>query len=541
MKHRVILSLILILVILLGNPVETAADEQYAGRMAVVLVIDGSGSMVHNDPDRVRVEAARKAVDILKDGDYLAVVEFSTEAQLLVRMREVGGEAERREISALIDQAGQRGDTDILSGLRAAFHQFAGAPADARKFVILLSDGESDVPGVTGSVSTRERYFAETETLLERYREQGWAVHCIAFHEEGAGAELQNIAQKTGGEYQFVTSTDQLKNIFANILLAAKYPPGEEPVFHATLRDDEYLIGERLEAEAYITIGEDRVLPGPYLELTAVNLVLAAGGVDPVVVPFSESGDGLFRAACEIKAATEYEAMATITGRYRGQEIEASVDLGTVTAAAKAHAPLIPVDAEQVKSMAGLLLPGTGFVFLAVVTFLMWRARLRERVGGELRVYGARGADVRYAKYRLKLGRARRSEVSIATYKGRDVHFVLDPPEREFGFMIRTVRNPVQDLKLGRFRRLLRGPAMLYEVVCLPGTAMQMGERLRTRSDLYHGDVFEVGGYTFEFVFPRLGGRPGGENVLDSYLSKLQDEPGSKRRKIITLRLEPDK
>lgn len=519
----------------------TAVAVPYEGRMAVVLVIDASGSMAHNDPERVRVEAAQKMVEILKDEDYLAAIEFATGVRPLVPMRQVGGEAARQEIAALISGAGQRGDTNILGALRAAFHQLETVPAGARPFVILLSDGESDVPGVTTTPAGRKQYFADTEALLARYREEGRPVHCIAFHEAEAGAELQNIAAKTGGEYQFVTQAGDLKNIFAGILLAAKYPPGEQPVFHAALQEqEEYLIGDRLAAEAYITIGEDLVLPGPYLELTGMHLVLAAGGADPLLIPFVQTGDGLFQAEYVPQAPGAYEALAAVTGRYRGQEISASVDLGPFTAVAKPGASLGPVDAQQVQSVAGLLLLGIGFILLSAVTFLVWRARLRERVGGELRVCGTRSGDVRYTKHQLRLGRARRSEVRVATCEGRDVHFVLEPVEREFAFMIRTVRDPVQDPQLSRFRRLLKGPVMLYEVVCSPGTAMQMGNRLRTRSDLYHEDVFEVGGYAFEFCLPRLGTRPGGADVLDSYSPLLRDEPEPKGGKIITLRLGRD-
>jgi|GEM_PF-2285427 hypothetical protein len=516
---------------------EAVANPHYEGRMAVVLVIDASGSMAWNDPDRVRVVAAQKTLDFLKNDDYLALVEFNSTPRVIMRTRPVGDEESRREIRLLMDRVGQRGNTDILGGLRTAYHQLTEAPPDARKFVILLSDGESDVPGVTDTPRGRQRYFAETEELLARYAQQGWPVHCIGLCAQEAGSELANIAAKTSGEYQFVTQADELRSIFANILLAAKYPPGVQPVFHAVLEEREnYLVGDVVSVQAYITIGDDRVLPGPYLELTGMNLVVSRPDAEPEIVPFVESAeDGVFQADVSLEAPAEYELMVTATASYRGHEITETIILGSVAVAEGIQAPLVSVAPERVKETLELLGYGAAavaYLLLLVVTILLWRLRLRERVGGELCAWvGTRSHGHKHCKYRLRLAKARKREVKIvagnAGNKG-DGDFQLEPIEdRSFGFLIRSIRDPLQDLKLRRVQRLFPGPRILYEVVCLPGTAMQVGEKLKSRKILSDGDMFEIGGYSFEFRCPYIGKHPGGKEVLDSYRA-LIDEPKPK-------------
>lgn len=539
-QSRLLLAVIAVNMLVLSFTTGAAANPQYEGRMAVVLVIDASGSMVWNDPDRVRVEAAQKTLDLLKNDDYLALVEFASRPRLIMPIRPVGGEDGRREIFDLIDQVGQRGDTHILGGLQTAFRQLGEAPADARKFVILLSDGESDVPGVTNTPWGRQQYFGETEGLLARYVQQGWPVHCIGFYEQEAGPELKNIASKTAGEYQFVAEAEDLKNIFANILLAAKYPPGVQPVFQAALvKQEDYLVGDTLTARAHITIGDDLVLPGPYLELTGMNLVVTRPDTEAIVVPFVESAeDGVFKAEVTLDAAAEYEAIATASARYRGHDISESLVLGSVVAHEEVRAPLISVDPGHVRGTIQavvFLIAVAAYLLLVVFTLLLWRLRLRERVSGELRVWAETNVGHKYAKYRLRLGKARKREVKIATNKDEDCDFRLEALERDFGFLIRSTRDP----KLSRLQRLLRGPKMLYQVICLPGTVMQVGDKLKTRDLLYDGDSFEIGGYVFEFEYAYVGKRPSGENVLDSYKSIMgePDEPKGKSKKILTLRV----
>lgn len=456
MRRRIVIILSLLLLLLPGGPLRAAADEPYAGPAAVVLLIDGSGSMAFNDPERIRVEAARKVAYTLNDGDYLAAVEFSSEIRELVPMRRVGGAEGRREIAARIARAGQRGDTDTLGGLRTAFHQFDGAPAGARQFVILLSDGESDVPGVTNVPAGRKRYFADTETLLGRYREEGRAVHCIAFREEGA--ELADIAAKTGGEYHFVTAADDLKNIFADILLTAGHPPGPPEIPAAPAAGDDRPAGGTPAVDAWSTIGKDRFL--------------------------SVSGPGA----------------VFLTG-----------------AAVRVY-------------------PGILYALpILLLLLVLVRVHRRDRVKGKLRVWVNTGAEVRFAKYSFRLGSAGKREIRIGTVKNRETDFTLAPLDREFSFLIRAVQDPYEDRNNGRLRRLLFGPKMLYEVVCLPGTVMQMGEGLKTRDFLYDEDGFEIGGYVFALQSSAVEKRPRGEDVLESH--RPADGPRMAGKKILTLRV----
>ncbi|MDQ7790665.1 MAG: VWA domain-containing protein [Clostridia bacterium] len=551
MKWKSLVTVVLFNWALLLVSVSTvAANPPDAPQNAVVLVMDASGSMVQNDPNRVRVTAAQRTLDFLHDMDRLALIEFASAPRVIVPLRPIGSAGKREEMHTLIEQVGQQGATDILGGLRSAHHQLTGAPADACKYVILFSDGESDVPGITDTSAGRQRYLTETEDLLARYQDQGWAVHCIAFHETNAGRELENIAAKTGGEYQFISGPDELKNIFANILVAAKHLPDVKPSFHVSLpQHGGYQVGEELVAQAFITIGQDRVLPGPFLEVFSMNLVISEAGREPLVVPFAADTDnGIYRAAVRTELPGEYDVQAELNARYRDHEFGELVSFGSVRVGEEVQSSLLPFTVDQMAFVRkNLTYVGSAvlYVLVAVFTVLLWRMRRREKVSGDLRVWMQTNNQCRYAKYCFRLHKAGKRDVKIASTQDRDTDFRLEASGgRDFAFLIRSMRDPVKDPRLSPWQRLFKGPRMLYEVVCLPGTAMQIDDRLRTRSVLYNGDSFEIDSYIFGFECAFIGNRPDGEDVLNSYSLLMEGSKGKSKdkgkvKKVLTLRRKP--
>jgi hypothetical protein len=197
---------------------------------------------------------------------------------------------------------------------------------------------------------------------------------------------------------------------------------------------------------------------------------------------------------------------------------------------------------EQLKGALELLAYGAAAAScggLILVFALLWRLRRRERVGGELRVWtGTHQDGQKYCKYRLQLSKARKREIKIATGTGIDADFELQALNRNFAFLVRSTRDLHPNPKLGRLQGLIRGPEMLHELVCLPGTVVQVGDRLKSCEVLYDGDVFEIGGYVFQFQCAYIGKRPGGKEVLGSYKGLIgEPEAKSKGKKVLTLRL----
>ena len=111
--------------------------------IALALVIDRSGSMQGPKLEAAK-ESARVTAEVLSPNDYIAVVAFDSEAQVLVRPQRAGN---RMRISHG-DLAGcnSGGGTNIYPGLKEAFEILQGINAKV-KHVILMTDGEAPTDG----------------------------------------------------------------------------------------------------------------------------------------------------------------------------------------------------------------------------------------------------------------------------------------------------------------------------------------------------------------------------------------------------------
>lgn len=133
-----------------GLPTCAAAAD--VSPIYAALVIDRSGSMSGSPIQEAR-NAASDFVDLMnlvKDGDAVAVVSFNDSAQLIR-----GFNFDRGETVRAIQGITDGGGTDIAAGLALATQQFAlnPPPVNARPVIILLSDGQSDEDAARAAAS----------------------------------------------------------------------------------------------------------------------------------------------------------------------------------------------------------------------------------------------------------------------------------------------------------------------------------------------------------------------------------------------------
>jgi uncharacterized protein (DUF58 family) len=85
--------------------------------LAVVLLIDVSGSMEYTDPLRLRETAAGMFIDLLGEDDYLGVVIFDEQAEVVAPLGPAGGPANKEALmEKLSPELEPRGDTDFIEG-----------------------------------------------------------------------------------------------------------------------------------------------------------------------------------------------------------------------------------------------------------------------------------------------------------------------------------------------------------------------------------------------------------------------------------------
>lgn len=163
----------------------------------VAFVLDESGSMSSNDPQRIRVSASTAFVDRFVEGDRAAVIGFESSARVIL-----GLSSDVDAIKAALNQTRASGGTDISSGVRAGLDELAKDAQPGRpQFLLLLSDG-------AGSYS---------HTLTDRAAAEGVTIYTVGLGPSVPEALLTEIAERTGGRYFPAARADELPDLFQEI------------------------------------------------------------------------------------------------------------------------------------------------------------------------------------------------------------------------------------------------------------------------------------------------------------------------------------
>jgi Mg-chelatase subunit ChlD len=185
-----------------GTPVERllpvsmdVKTEVRIPALAVVIVIDKSGSMSAGSPGEGKIaiakSAALSAIEVLSPLDQVGVLAFDAEHEWTVPPTAVG---DRRAIVEKLRSLGAGGGTDLFLALQEA--RRAMGQLEARvKHVIVLSDGLTDSA-------------ADLEGLARRFAEDGITVSTVAFGADADRGLMARIAD--GGRGRFYHTEDPL-------------------------------------------------------------------------------------------------------------------------------------------------------------------------------------------------------------------------------------------------------------------------------------------------------------------------------------------
>ena len=192
------------------------------GGVDAVLIMDSSGSMAKNDPNKLRVPAAKLFMSLLGEKDRIGLISFSDNGYPVLHLTSPDIKNNAR-ILAAADKVSSRGVyTNLHAALVKGIEMLDKEGRDGQeKMLVLMSDGKMDVGNSAEELILTEKI---NDELLQSAREKGIKVYTIAFTEASDTPLLKKIASGTDALFKLARSDKDLHTVFSAIFESAKQP-----------------------------------------------------------------------------------------------------------------------------------------------------------------------------------------------------------------------------------------------------------------------------------------------------------------------------
>ncbi|MFO0599760.1 MAG: VWA domain-containing protein [Myxococcaceae bacterium] len=177
-------------------------------RVSLAVVLDRSGSMSGSKIDEAR-RAVHRLVDLVQDGDELALVTFSSDAagSAMVRI----DAAARAKLHREIDAIEVSGGTNIQAGLQAG--RTALTTATGARRLVLISDGQP----TEGAIDTYSLTAQVAQTHAERI-----TVTALGVGMDYDATLLSRLSERGGGMLGHLVNAEVLEEVLSKELAAAR-------------------------------------------------------------------------------------------------------------------------------------------------------------------------------------------------------------------------------------------------------------------------------------------------------------------------------
>lgn len=177
------------------------------------LLVDISGSMKKTDPQNLRVKAINMFIYLIKQKALMQIQTFATTPQLMMSLKPAN-QAFQNEYLQKKNQITSNGQwTDIDKAINQANQGWKLG----QKNIILLTDGAVDL-GV--EFRTKQSRSKLTESTLLALQQKGVRVFTVGFSKEADKSLLDNLAAKTNGLSQVISSANELDNVLYSMFTA---------------------------------------------------------------------------------------------------------------------------------------------------------------------------------------------------------------------------------------------------------------------------------------------------------------------------------
>ena len=191
--------------------------------MDVALVLDTSGSMKKNDPNQLRIQAAKLFVSLLSRNDKVSLVGFSNRAYPITPLLSLKNRKNETKILNAIEKMSAKGQyTNLHDAISSGYALLEKQKNSQRtRHIILMSDGKMDL----GNQETNLRLLEKTlDDLTPKLAAANIKLHTIAFTPDSYIPLLKLAAEDTEGQFVLLKNADGIHQVFENIFERTKSP-----------------------------------------------------------------------------------------------------------------------------------------------------------------------------------------------------------------------------------------------------------------------------------------------------------------------------
>ncbi len=224
LKHT---SLLIMLVLIIASCLPALAKEEQTTGKSVIFLLDTSGSMKTNDPDRLVLDSMAQLIYSLPSDYETGIVSYSSEASLLSDVTDAETEyAEKTvadtteptrnySIAELAASVKYQGYSNAGAGLGCAVDALADTDSE-EKYIVMFSDGEILMKEEEDTQESRRLY----QDAVKRAIEQGITIYIVGLGEDMANpdSDIFKAALMTGGKSWHVAQAVELQEKIDKIL-----------------------------------------------------------------------------------------------------------------------------------------------------------------------------------------------------------------------------------------------------------------------------------------------------------------------------------
>lgn len=210
------------------------SQEKKIPEMAMVMVIDKSGSMQSDDAGNSKLEmakdAAASAVDNLRDTDSVGIISFDDKYGWNVNIQKAN---DKEDIKSGIYGIKDGGGTSIYPAVREAYDKIKNLDCQL-KHIILLTDGQ-------------DNYYNAYPGLIEKFQENNITLSTVSIGSDADDRFLERLAESSGGRFYNTKAGSELSRIFAQEVYLAQKEYIVNRVFTPVIKNTGNILGSEIQ------------------------------------------------------------------------------------------------------------------------------------------------------------------------------------------------------------------------------------------------------------------------------------------------------